>query len=156
VSRKEGEGDALVAAGDMLGFRDRAGARFRLQTSREDRSAVKTVLAVSTAIALVTSSTASGLVLDCEVNIDGTYTCVEVGATAVPPAARAAAQENFRVYLEKAQAQCEYDEPRRRTGGRAASGAQRLEDLKRARKEYDECVATKAEALRQADEAAGQ
>jgi len=84
--------------------------------------------------------------------MDGTYTCVDVGETSVPPAVRAEAQENYRAYIEAAQKQCEYREPRRRTGGKATSSSQRVEDLKRARRDYDKCVATKAEALRQADQ----
>jgi hypothetical protein len=95
---------------------------------------------------------AQAVILDCEINFDGTYSCVEIRDTSVSPEARAEAQETQRVYVERAQEHCEYQEPRRRMGGRASSGAQRLEDLKRAKREYDKCVAEKAEALRQADQ----
>ncbi|MDH3901212.1 MAG: hypothetical protein OEU51_09230 [Gammaproteobacteria bacterium] len=113
---------------------------------------MKFLPALSAVAALVAALPVSGIVLDCEINIDGTYTCIEIGETSVSPEVRARAQENYRAYIEEAQTQCEYNEPRRRTGGRASSSAQRLEDLKRARREYDKCVATKAEALRQADQ----
>jgi hypothetical protein len=95
---------------------------------------------------------AGAVILDCEINIDGTYTCIEIRDTSVSPEVREQARETQRVYVEQAQEQCEYREPRRRMGGRASSGAQRLEDLKRAKREYDQCVAEKAEALRQADQ----
>jgi len=107
------------------------------------------------AAALVTALPVSAIVLDCDININGTYTCVEIGKTSVSPEARARAQENFRAYIKEAQKKCEYNEPRRRTGGKATNSAQRLEDLKIARKVYDDCVATHAEILRNADQIKG-
>lgn len=104
------------------------------------------------AVLLAGALPARAVILDCEINIDGTYTCIEIRDTSVSPEVRAKARESQRVYVEQAQEQCEYQEPRRRMGGRATSGAQRQEDLKRAKREYDKCVAEKAEALRQADQ----
>ena len=114
---------------------------------------MKTPSALLSIVVLVAAAPAAGVLLDCEINVDGAYTCVEIGETRVSPEAREEARESFKAYIEEAQTRCEYREPRRRTGGRAMSSAQRMEDLKRARREYDECVAREAEALRQADKA---
>lgn len=113
---------------------------------------MKQFISLLTVVLLGGALPARAVILDCEINIDGTYTCVEIRDTSVSPEAREQAQEEHRVYLEQAQQHCEYEEPRRRMGGRAVSGAQRMEDLKRAKREYDRCVAEKAEALRQADQ----
>lgn len=104
-----------------------------------------------TALLVAGALPARAVILDCELNMDGTYTCVEIRDTRVSPEVREQARESHRAYLEEAQQYCEYQEPRRRMGGRATSGAQRMEDLKRAKREYDRCVADKAEELRQAD-----
>ncbi|UCC57020.1 MAG: hypothetical protein JSU75_04570 [Gammaproteobacteria bacterium] len=57
--------------------------------------------ALSAATALVSALPVSGIVLDCEINIDGTYTCVEIGETSMSPEARASAQENYRACIEE-------------------------------------------------------
>ena len=95
---------------------------------------------------------ASGIILDCEVNVDGTYTCIEIHGTVVTEDARNKAREEQQKYYQQASSQCEYREPRRRPVGKSSS-ALRMEDLKRARAEYEACVARKAEEMRKADSA---
>lgn len=95
---------------------------------------------------------AFGIILDCEVNVDGTYTCVEIHGTVVTEDARRKARAEQQKYYEQAGSQCELKQPRRRPAGKGSS-ALRMEDLKRAQAEYEACVARKAEAMRKADSA---
>lgn len=96
---------------------------------------------------------ALGIILDCEVNVDGTYSCVEIHGTVVTEEAREQARAEQQRYYEQASSQCEYQAPRRRPVGKGSS-ALRMEDQKRAQAEYEACVARKAEEMRKA-EAAG-
>jgi len=92
-----------------------------------------------------------GIVLDCDLNADGTYTCVEIGGAPVSPKAKKEATESQRAYIEQARKDCVREGlPRRpnRKGGVAV----RSEDLKRVEKKYQQCVAHKAAALRKADQ----
>ena len=95
---------------------------------------------------------AFGIILDCEVNVDGTYTCVEIHGTVLTEDARRKAKAEQQKYYEQASSQCEYEEPRRRPVGKGSS-ALRMEDLKRAQAEYEACIARKAEEMRKADSA---
>ena len=86
-----------------------------------------------------------------EVNVDGTYTCIEIHGTVVTEEARNKAKQEQQKYYQQAQDKCEYREPRRRPVGKSSS-ALRMEDLKRAQAEYEACVARKAEEMRKADQ----
>ena len=93
---------------------------------------------------------ALGIILDCEVNVDGTYTCVEIHGTVVTEDARRQARAEQQRYYEQASSQCEYKAPRRRPVGKGSS-ALRMEDEKRAQAEYEACIARKAEEMRKAE-----
>jgi hypothetical protein len=95
---------------------------------------------------------ALGIILDCEVNVDGTYTCVEIHGTVVTEDARKQARAEQQKYYEQASSQCEYREPRRRPVGKGSS-ALRMEDQKKAQAEYEACIARKAEEMRKAETA---
>jgi hypothetical protein len=66
---------------------------------------------------------AFGIILDCEVNVDGTYTCVEIHGTVLTEDARRKAKAEQQKYYEQASSQCE----------------------------YEACIARKAEEMRKAD-----
>jgi hypothetical protein len=103
-------------------------------------------------LALLTPVHSLGIILDCEVATDGTYTCVEIHGTVVTEDARRKAKEEQRMYYERALDKCEYKEPRRHAMGKTG-GARLMEERKRAQAEYDACVARKAEEMRKADKA---
>jgi len=86
---------------------------------------------------------ARAVLLDCEIDAKGIYTCVEVGASA--PSARTQGDaafygEEYSRYVEQAKQQCVYNEPRRRTTGKTSGGALRVELLKSAREDYEQCI----------------
>ena len=56
---------------------------------------------------------AAAIILDCEVNVDGTYTCIEIHGTVVTEEARNKAKQEQQKYYQQAQDKCEYREPRR-------------------------------------------
>jgi hypothetical protein len=91
---------------------------------------------------------AAAVLLDCQINDQRIYTCVEVG---VPGAETQPVEqvdsEAYGPYLEQAQQQCVYREPRRRTGGKKTSLAARTEQLKSAREDYEACVSATAREL---------
>jgi hypothetical protein len=93
---------------------------------------------------------ASAVLLDCEVSAERVYTCVEIGdsTTAVDtPDGKQSYSEEYRQYIEQAQQQCVYKEPRRRVAGKNTGGAIRVEELKSARADYDRCVSESAREL---------
>lgn len=94
----------------------------------------------------------AGIILDCDINADGTYTCVEIDGTAIPDEVREQARESQRAYIEEARTRCVYEEPRRRSGGKAPTGAKWMEAQKRAKEKYDACIASEAEKIKQADQ----
>lgn len=92
---------------------------------------------------------AAAVLLDCDINADHIYTCVEIGASAtvadpqVRQESTASPQtygEEYQRYLEQAQQRCVYNEPRRRSAGKNTGAALRVEELKSARAEYDQCI----------------
>ncbi len=101
-------------------------------------------------ILLALPITSGAVLLDCEIDAQRIYTCVEVGE---PAAAGGKADDTeaygdeYRRYLEQAEQQCVYNEPRRRVAGKNTGGALRMEDLKSAREEYEQCVSAKAREL---------
>ena len=101
-------------------------------------------------LALVIPAHSYGIILDCEVATDGTYTCVEIHGTVVTEDARKKAKAEQRMYYERALDKCEYKEPRRRSMGKTG-GARLMEERKKAQNEYEACVARKAEEMRKAD-----
>lgn len=101
---------------------------------------------------LVIPLQAFGIILDCEVNVDGTYTCIEIHGTVVTEDARKKARAEQQKYYQQASGQCELKEPRRRPAGKGSS-ALRMEDRKRAQAEYEACIARTAEEMRKADSA---
>ncbi|MEN8801276.1 MAG: hypothetical protein ABF297_04780 [Thiogranum sp.] len=107
------------------------------------------------ALALIAFQPATAIILDCTHNLDGTYSCVEIGkssATEATSPAHNEAAETDHAYIEQAEKECTYRKPRLRTGGKGPSSALRLEATKSAQKEYDRCVAIKAAELRKAQQ----
>jgi len=91
-----------------------------------------------------------GIVLDCDLNADGTYTCVEIGGATVSPKAGNEAMQSQLAYIKQARKNCVRKEPLRRPN-RKGGVAVRSEDLKRVERKYQQCVAHKAAALRKAE-----
>jgi hypothetical protein len=80
--------------------------------------------------------------LDCDINAERIYTCVEIGNSAVAtdtPDNQETYSEEYRRYIGQAKEHCVYNEPRRRVAGKN-SGALRVEELKSAREEYEQCI----------------
>jgi len=92
-----------------------------------------------------------GIVLDCDLNADSTYTCVEITGSPVSPKAGSKAVESQRAYIEQARKDCVREAPPQRPN-RKGGAATRSEDLKQVEKKYQQCVAHKAAILRQADQ----
>ena len=92
---------------------------------------------------------ANALLLDCEINADKTYTCIEISGavTADAPEDKESYGEEYNRYVNQARQSCVYEEPRKRTVGKGSGGAQRSEMIKAARKDYDDCIRDKARAL---------
>ncbi|MGD8842349.1 MAG: hypothetical protein PVJ83_02650 [Gammaproteobacteria bacterium] len=93
---------------------------------------------------------ADAILLDCQINDQRIYTCVEVGVPAAagetPPVIRVD-DEAYGRYLDQAKQQCVYKEPRRRTGGKNTGLALRTEALKSAREDYEACISATAREL---------
>ena len=106
--------------------------------------------AVLTWLVLAIPLQAPGIILDCEVATDGTYTCVEIHGTVVTDDARQKAKAEQRKYYERALDKCEYKEPRRRATGKT-SAALMMERRMKAQEDYDACIAREAEEMRKAD-----
>ncbi len=90
------------------------------------------------------------VLLDCEINAQRIYTCIEVGdpATAAQtPDGTESYSDEYRRYIEQAKEQCVYNEPRRRAGGKNTGNAFRIEQLKLARKKHEQCVSETAREL---------
>jgi hypothetical protein len=92
---------------------------------------------------------AAAVLLDCDISADRIYTCVEIGGSAtgagpqVHQESAAGSQvygEEYRRYREQAQQRCVYNAPRRRSAGKNTGAALRVEELKSARAEYDQCI----------------
>jgi len=93
---------------------------------------------------------AAAVLLDCDINAERIYTCVEIGdspAAADTPDNKQAYGEEYRRYIEQAKQQCVYHEPRRRVAGKNTGGALRVEELKSARAEYEQCISETAREL---------
>lgn len=92
---------------------------------------------------------ANALLLDCEVNADKTYTCIEIsGAVTVDaPEDQESYGEEYSSYIDQAKQSCVYKEPRKRTVGKGSGSAQRSEEIKAARRAYDNCIRDKARNL---------
>lgn len=91
------------------------------------------------------------VLLDCEINAQRIYTCIEVSEPATAAQTPGSAEnysDEYLSYIEQAKEQCVYNEPRRRAGGKNAGNAFRIEQLKWALKEYEECVSETARELR--------
>lgn len=93
---------------------------------------------------------ADAILLDCQINEQRVYTCVEVGVPAAgsetPPVIRVDDKAYGR-YLDQAKQQCVYREPRRRMGGKNTGLAARTEELKSAREDYEACISATAREL---------
>jgi hypothetical protein len=99
---------------------------------------------------LVVPVTARAVLLDCEINPDKTYTCIEIGArttTGAVEARETGYSEEFSNYIEQARSECVYNEPAKRSGNKNSSGTYRVEAIKRATAEYDSCVTERARSL---------
>ena len=87
------------------------------------------------AMALIVCQSALAIILDCEHNPDGTYSCVEIGKPTgtdeASPANRESADTD-RAYIEQAKTECNYRKPRTRPGGKGSSSALKREAMKSA------------------------
>ncbi len=92
---------------------------------------------------------ANALLLDCDINANKTYTCIEISApeSAGKPIDQDTYGEEYNSYVNQARQSCVYEKPRKRATGKGYSGAQRSEEIKTARKNYDDCVRDKARTL---------
>lgn len=104
-------------------------------------------------LSLLHGGPAAAILLDCEKNPDGTYTCVELSRTeqgtlhAVDPEPAVAP-----AYLERAREECVYKEPRLRTG-KMQSAAAKVEAEKAAQAKYQKCLKQKATELQRREAA---
>lgn len=93
---------------------------------------------------------AHAILLDCEINADRTYTCIEISdataRTETSPGRETYGPE-YSGYVEEAKASCVYNEPRRRVAGKNTGAALRSEELKSARAKYEKCITDKAREL---------
>jgi hypothetical protein len=91
---------------------------------------------------------AYAILLDCDINSDGTYHCIDItGNTGgTPVESENNYSEAYSRYLEQARSRCVYEEPRKR-GGKKTGAALRSEELKSAREAYERCVTDNARAL---------
>lgn len=116
---------------------------------------MKTLSWLIAPLALIVYRPALAIILDCKHNLDGTYTCVEIGnspaAEAASPAQTEAAQID-RAYIEQAKKECTYRKPRTRAGGKGSTSALKMEAMKSAQQDYERCVASKAAELRNAQQ----
>jgi hypothetical protein len=93
---------------------------------------------------------AAAILLDCEINAERIYTCVEIGASATAADDandKEAYGEEYRRYIEQAKQNCVYSEPRRRTAGKNNTAALRVEELKSAQADYEQCISETARDL---------
>jgi hypothetical protein len=93
---------------------------------------------------------ARAVLLDCDIDARRIYTCTEVGESAATVPAPDGAQtygDEYLNYFEQAKQQCVYNEPRRRVNGKDTGGALRVELLKSARKDYEDCISATAREL---------
>jgi len=93
---------------------------------------------------------AGAVLLDCEINAQRIYTCVEVGESATAAETADGTEtygDEYRGYIEQAKQQCVYNEPRRRVAGKNTGSALRIEELKSARAEYEQCISKTAREL---------
>lgn len=120
-----------------------------------NKTVLKTLSWLIAPLALIVYRPASAILLDCKHNLDGTYTCVEIGqspaAEAASPAHSEAAKTDH-AYIEQAKKACIYRKPRTRAGGKVSTSALKMEAVKSAREEYERCVAIKAAELRKAQQ----
>lgn len=101
---------------------------------------------------------AGAILLDCEVNADRVYTCIEISDAATHTAAPEGTETysaEYSAYIEEAKKSCVYREPRRRVSGKNTSAALRVEELKSARADYEQCIADKARAMWRSNNAGG-
>ena len=86
------------------------------------------------------------LLLDCEINPDKTYTCIEISAPNRPDVSKEQVpkREDHRSYMEEAKQSCVYREPRKRVSSKGGGSALRSEALKSAREDYEKCISDKA------------
>jgi len=111
---------------------------------------MKAITTGFTLIILCLPIAAGAVLLDCEIDAQRIYTCVEVGepATGAGKADNTEAYgDEYRRYLEQAEQQCVYREPRRRVAGKNTGGALRTEELKSAREAYEQCISATAREL---------
>jgi hypothetical protein len=116
---------------------------------------IKYVRWLSAAAVLFASTPASAIILDCKQNLDGTYTCVEIGKPSAAETASPAQDEAAtiqRAYIERAREFCTYRKPRTRAGGKGSTSALKMEAMKSAQEDYERCVAAKAAELQNADQ----
>lgn len=96
------------------------------------------------------SRPAGAVLLDCDVNAERIYTCVEIGTSVGDTAPGDNSEtygEEYRRYVEQAEQVCVYNEPRRRVAGKNTGGALRVEELKSARADYEQCISETARGM---------
>lgn len=100
-------------------------------------------------VLLVPPLPAYAILLDCDINSDGTYHCIDITGTTGSTAAESDNNysEAYGRYLEQARSRCVYEEPPKRGGGKKTGAALRSEELKSAREAYERCVTDNARTL---------
>lgn len=98
------------------------------------------------------------ILLDCEVQKNGIYQCIEISEPGTTPATTTQEESygsTYNEFREQAKSRCTYEEPRKRAGGKNTGAASRTEDIKSARKDYEQCINEHARALWQQHKADG-
>lgn len=124
-------------------------------SDRLETTALKILNRLIATLALIVYQPAVAIILDCNHNLDGTYSCVEIGKPSAAEAASPAHSEAAKIdhaYIEQAEKQCTYRKPRLRAGGKGYTSALKMEATKSAQAEYERCVAIKAAELRKAQQ----
>jgi hypothetical protein len=120
-----------------------------------ETTALKTLSRLMAPLALIVYQPALAIILDCKHNLDGTYTCVEIGkssAAEAPTSAHGEAATIDRAYIEQAKKECTYRKPPMRAGGKGSTSALKMEAMKSAQEEYERCLAIKAAEIRKAQQ----
>ena len=107
-------------------------------------------IAAGTILTALLIPNVEAVLLDCEISAERIYTCVEIGESTPstdPNQDAEAYGDEYRQYMEQAKQHCVYSEPRRRIAGKNTGGALRMEELKSAREEYEQCLTDTARKL---------
>lgn len=115
---------------------------------------IKIFYCLSALLSMVVPLTALAIQLDCEKNSDGTYTCIEIGKPSHSSTSSSDTNSTESIdpgYLEQARKECTYQNPRKWKSGQKHGAAQKMEQEKAARKEYQDCLSKTAARIRNAE-----